>query len=337
MRLDIEPFGATKRGDEVLRVRVDNGTLRGSLTNFGARLVELLIPDAAGQLADVVLGHDDVEGYERSSAYFGATCGRYGNRIRRGRLTLDGVEHQLDVNEHGNQLHGGSRGFDQLVWSVDADESTGTVTFSVDSPDGDQGYPGWLRATTSYEFAGPVMRIRMAAVADAATVVNLVHHSYWNLAGHDRGPVLAHELMIDADFYTPVDDELLPTGEIRSVDGTPFDFRQRRPIGRDIGFDHNWVLRGPVGSLHPAAVLRDPSSGRMMSLETTEPGLQVYTGQGLGTGLVGKTGSTYGPFFGVAMESQRWPDSPNIEHFPDSCLRPGQEYRHDFVATFTVD
>ena len=336
-RVDIGSFGATVGGAEVLRVEVDNGTLRGTLTNYGARLVELHVPDGAGRSADVVLGHDDVGGYERGSAYLGATCGRYGNRIRGGRFTLDGVEHQLDVNENGNQLHGGSRGFDRLVWSVVTDESTGTVTFSVDSPDGDQGYPGSLRATTTYEFDASVLRIRMTAVADAATIVNLVHHTYWNLAGHDHRSVLDHELMIAADSYTPVDHELLPTGEIRSVDGTRFDFREARPIGRGAGLDHNWVLRGPVGSLHPAAVLRDPSSGRVMTLETSEPGLQVYTGQGLGAELVGKSGSTYRAFSGVAMESQRWPDSPNLEHFSETWLRPGQQYRHELVASFTTD
>jgi aldose 1-epimerase len=336
MRVDIEPFGVTRRGDDVLRVRVDNGVLRGSLINYGARLVELHVPDAAGQPVDVVLGYDDMKGYELGSPYLGATCGRYGNRIRQGRFSIDEVEHRVVGNENGNHLHGGSRGFDQLVWSVEADGSTGTVTFSIESPDGDQGYPGRLKATTSYQFDGSVLRIRMTATADAATVVNLVHHSYWNLAGHDHGSVLDHELMIEADTYTPVDDEMLPTGEIRSVDGTPFDFRELRPIGRVVDFDHNWVLRGPVGSLHRAAVLSDPTSGRMMTLETTEPGLQVYSGRSLGTEPKGKAGSVYGPFAGVAMESQRWPDSPNLDHFPDSRLRPGQEYRHDLVATFTA-
>ena len=244
-------------------------------------------------------------------------------------ITLDGVEHQLDVNENGNQLHGGSRGFDRLVWSVVTDESTGTVTFSVDSPDGDQGYPGSLRATTTYEFDASVLRIRMTAVADAATIVNLVHHTYWNLAGHDHRSVLDHELMIDADSYTPVDHELLPTGEIRSVDGTRFDFREPRPIGRGAGLDHNWVLRGPVGSLHPAAVLRDPSSGRVMTLETSEPGLQVYTGQGLGADLVGKSGSTYRAFSGVAMDPR-----VNASAMVNSNV-PGKT-PHSNVAGFTA-
>lgn len=336
MRLEIEPFGVTSRGEGVSRVRFDNGTLRGSLISFGARLVELYVPDAEGRSADVVLGHDDIGGYEHGPGYLGATCGRYGNRIRRGRFTLDGVAHQLNVNDHGNHLHGGSRGFDQAAWSIDTDESTGSVTFSMASPDGDQGYPGTLRATTTYEFDGPVLRIGMHAVTDAATIVNLVHHSYWNLAGHDTGRIHDHDLMIDADSYTEIDDEVIPTGEVRSVSGTPFDFRRLRTIGPDVDLDHNWVLRGPAGSLHPAAVLHDPSSGRTMTLETTEPGLQVYTGRGLGTEPIGKAAHAYGAFSGLAMESQRWPDSPNLEHFPDATLRPGQEYRHDFVATFTT-
>lgn len=337
MKIDIAPFGRTRSGTEALLIRVDNGALRGALTNFGARLVELHVPNKAGETADVVLGHDSVDDYERGTAYLGATCGRYGNRIRGGRFTLDGVAHQLDINHFGNQIHGGPVGFDRYVWSVETDESAGTVTFAAESPDGDQGYPGSLRASTTYQFGDSILRIRMTAVADAPTIVNLINHTYWNLAGHESGPVLDHELMINSDSYTPVDGEALSTGEIRSVDGTSLDFRQSRPIGRDTTLDHNWILRGPPDSLHRAAELRDPSSGRTMTLDTTEPGLQVYTGQILGTEPAGKGGAVYDTFGGMAMESQRWPDSPNFEHFPDSRLLPGQEYRHDMAITFSAD
>ncbi len=335
MKLDIEPFGTTRDGDEVSRVEFDNGVLRGSLINYGARLVRLSVPDAAGRPADVVLGHDDLDSYERGPSYLGATCGRYGNRIRGGRITVDGVAHQLDTNEGHNQLHGGSRGFDRRVWSIEADEAEGAIRFSMESPDGDQGYPGRLMTSTTYSLEDATLRIRMEASTEVETVVNLVHHSYWNLAGHDRGSVSEHELMIDADSYTPVDDQLLPTGEVRSVDATPFDFRRPRRIGDDFDLDHNWVLGGAAGPVRRAAVLHDPSSGRTMTLETSEPGLQVYTGQHLRAEPLGKASTSYGRLSGLAMESQRWPDSPNLEHFPDAGLEAGEHYRHDYVATFS--
>jgi aldose 1-epimerase len=329
-----ELVGVTAGGEQVVRVDVDNGAIRGSLLNHGARLVELHVPAVAGTTTDVVLGYGGLDHYEADGVFMGATCGRFANRIRRGRFTLDGVEHRLDVNEPPNHLHGGRRGYDRVVWSVETDEAAGTVVFSHESPDGDQGYPGVLRAAVAYIFQGPQLRIEMVASSDATTIVNLAHHSYWNLAGHDRGPIFDHELMIDADEYTPVDEETLPTGEIRAVDGTGYDFRTSRPIGRELDLDNNWVLRGGSGSLHPAAVLRDPSSGRIMTLETTEPGLQVYSGQFLPAGLPGKGGAAYGPYSGVALESQRWPDSPNIEDFPDCELRPGEQYHHLMVVTF---
>lgn len=334
MTVDLRPFGTTLDGQSVVRIDVDNGALQGSLINYGARLVGLLVPDRAGRTADVVLGHDELTGYENGPGYLGATCGRYGNRIRQGRFTLDGTEHHLDVNEAPNTLHGGSRGFDRLVWTVTLDEPGNTVGFSVESPDGDQGFPGSLRATVSYVFDGPSLRIRMDATTDAPTVVNLVHHSYWNLAGDDAGTVHDHELTIHADAFTPVDDELIPTGEIRSVDGSPFDFRQSRPIGSEVDLDHNWVLDGLVGAVRPVAVLRDPRSGRTMHIETTEAGLQCYSGAGLGAEPNGKSGIAYPPGAGVALESQCWPDSPNIAHFPSSTLRPDESYHHELILTF---
>ena len=337
MAMEISDYGAMSDGRETTRIDVDNGTLRAALSDYGARLVELHVPDRAGRHADVVLGYDDLGGYERDPAYLGATCGRYGNRIRGGRFTLDGVTHQLDVNEPPNQLHGGSRGFDRLVWSFAVDESSGAISFSVESPDGDQGFPGAVRATTSYRFDGPALHIEMTAVADAPTIVNLVHHSYWNLGGHDRGTVLDHLLMIDADSYTPVDDERLPTGEIRPVDATSFDFRDRRPIGAEVAYDHNWVLVGPSGIRRRAAVVADPGSGRMMTLETTEPGLQFYAGAHLPDDLVGKAGAVYGPNSGLALESQKFPDSPNHTNFPDVGLAPGDRYRHEMLFTFSND
>lgn len=335
MTVDIRPFGTTRDGQAVVGIDVDNETLSGSLINYGARLVGLWVPDRAGRPADVAIGHDDLAGYENGSGYVGATCGRYGNRISQGRFTLDGAEHQLDVNEPPNTLQGGHRGFDRLVWAVESGTSADAVRFSVVSPDGDQGFPGTLSASTTYHFDGPTVRITMEATTDAPTIVNLVHHSYWNLAGHDQGTIRDHELTIHSDAYTPVDDESIPTGEIRPVEGTPFDFRRSRRIG-ELDLDHNWVLNGPSGHSRPVAVLRHAESGRTMMLETTEPGLQCYTGARLVDEPMGKSGIAYPARAGVALESQRWPDSPNVAHFPVASLRPDETYHHELVLTFVV-
>ncbi|MCP5032220.1 MAG: galactose mutarotase [Actinomycetia bacterium] len=323
----------------VTLLEVDTGGLRASVCDYGARLVSLTVPDRDGELADVVLGFDDVAGYVEDRAFVGATCGRYGNRIRRGRFSIDGVSHEVDVNEPPNHLHGGQRGFDRAVWSIDIEE--GAVVFSLDSADGEQGFPGALHATTTYRFAPDQVRIEMRAVTDESTIVNLVHHTYWNLAGHDQGSALGHELMIEAEAYTPVDDENLPTGELAPVVGTGFDFRQHRLVGGEAGsgdgvaYDHNWVLRKADGRLRRAALLRDPRSGRALRLDTTAPGLQFYAGGGLGGGPVGKGGAVYGPNAGLALESQVWPDSPNHAHFPDPTLHPRSTYAHDMLLTFS--
>ena len=337
MTLQVREWGTTADGRVASRIDVETDGLRASLTDYGARLLELDVPDAAGRVVDVVLGYDDLAAYESRTPYVGATCGRYGNRIRAGRFRLGATTHQLDINEPPNHLHGGSRGFDRLVWDFEVDEASESITFRVESPDGDQGYPGTLAATTTYRFDGSVLAIEMTAVTDRPTVVNLVHHSYWNLAGHGSGPIIDHELEIAADEYTAVDDRLIPTGELRPVDGTPFDFRSSRPIGSAVGYDHNWVLSRSTAPLHRAAMLRDPGSGRVLTLETTEPGIQFYAGAGLPNGLIGKGGVRYGPNAGLALETQRFPDSPNHDHFPDATLLPGDLYRHRLVLSFTND
>ncbi len=304
---------------------------------LGARLTELHMPDAIGRVADVVLGFDTVEQYLASDAYMGATCGRYGSRIRGGTFSLDGQTCHVARNEGRHHAHGGYEGFDRKLWDAHADASSNTVTFTLISPDGDEGYPGTVTATTEYRLTDDnVLAIVMRAHSDRMTVINLVHHTYWNLSGHDAGDVRAHRLRLDADSYTPIDDELVPTGEVRSVAGTPFDFRQAMPIGRDLdavptangGYDHNWCLNGPTGELRRCADLADPDSGRAIELFTTEPGVQLYTGGHFRDTVIGKGGRRYCRYAGLALETQRFPDAPNLGHFPDARLVPGAMYEH---------
>jgi aldose 1-epimerase len=328
------------------------GRLRARLIDFGARLVELHVPDRTGSLADIVLGFDDLSSYRSSDAYFGATCGRYGNRIARGRFDFHGRQIQLDRNEGRNHQHGGREGFDRKVWSAVFDPAGTTIRFEASSADGEMGYPGAVDVRATYEFGADEVRITMECRSDAPTIVNLVHHSYFNLAGHDAGDVLGHELAIDGGYYTPVDDELLATGEILSVAGTAFDFRGADTIGSRIwdlpapgsmvqgqprGYDHNWVLRGTPGELHDVAVVHDPASGRVMRLRSTEPGVQVYTAGDLNGSVIGKGGVAYVKYAGLALETQKFPCSPNFSHFPATELSPGQLYRHEMVFTFSTD
>lgn len=336
-------------GESVRAVTLESGDLRARLITYGARLTELWVPDRDGRPADIVLGHDSLEDYVASKAYFGATVGRYGNRIARGRFRLDGRDHQLDLNEGANHLHGGTRGFDRANWTLG--EATGSrATFRAVSEDGEMGYPGRCELTSTYELTGDGLRIVMTATTSAPTVINMVHHSYFNLAG--QGDVLAQEMRLAAPFYTPVDPELLATGEILSVQGTPFDFTAPKPIGRDIegvggagagvfegggGYDHNWCLGGAGETLRDCAEIRDPASGRRMTLRTTEPGVQVYTGGYLDASMPGKRGGRQSRYGGVTLETQRFPGSPNHPQFPSCVLRPGETYRHEMVFAFSAD
>lgn len=304
---------------------------------FGARLTELHMPDANGRAADVVLGFDTVEQYLASDAYMGATCGRYGSRIRGGTFSLDGRAHQVSCNEGRHHAHGGREGFDRKLWDTHVDPASNRVEFALTSPDGDEGFPGTVTARTDYQLTDDnVLVIVMRAQSDQTTVINLVHHTYWNLAGHDAGDVRAHQLRLNADSYTPIDDELLPTGEVRNVAGTPFDYRIAKPVGRDLevvptasgGYDHNWCLNGTVGELRRCADLADPGSGRAIEIFTTEPGVQLYTGGHFRDAVIGKGGHPYRQYAGLALETQRFPDAPNLGHFPDARLVPGFAYEH---------
>ena len=326
-------------GREVHRVTLTGAQgLRAEVLTYGARLAALWVPDRMGALADIVLGFDSPSEWRDRGGYLGATCGRYSNRVADGRLILDGRTIQLDQNEGKQHLHGGHAGLDTKLWQIE-DLSAYHVSLTTTSPDGEMGYPGTLTARATYRVEGLGLRITLEAQADAPTPVNLVNHAYFNLAGHQSGEVLGQELQIDADYYLPVDDRLIPTGEVCSVAGTPFDFRAPRPIGATMpgpaGFDHNLCLSAPTGSdgLRPCLRVLDPVSGRQMRLSTTEPGLQLYTGAHFDGG-VGKAGARYPRFAGFAAETQRFPNSPNMPHFPSARLEPGQLYHHVMLFDF---
>jgi aldose 1-epimerase len=319
--------------------------LRARIMELGATLLELHVPDRDGRQADVVLGESGLEAYLAARSYMGAICGRYGNRIAGGRFILDGVAHQLSCNEGGNHEHGGFLGFDKRLWSGRPAADGSSVTFDYRSADGEEGFPGALDASVRFGLDdADRFTIEITAATDTPTLCNPVHHSYWNLAGHDAGAVLDHELRLEADFYTPVDRALITTGEIRDLAGTPLDFRDGKPIGRDIagiegivGYDHNFVLRGAPGEMKRAARLFHPGSGRGFDLWTSEPGLQLYTAGHFDGSVPGKRGAAYGRFGGVALETQRFPDSPNKGHFPSARLDPGQSYRHRMEFHFFTE
>ncbi len=320
------------------------------VSELGETLTNLLLADRAGRRNDIVLGFATPREQREGATYFGATVGRYGNRIRRGRFSLDGEERRLACNEGANHLHGGVKGFDKQMW-LPLDASPDALRFGLVSPDGDEGFPGELIASASFQLGeDDSLSIVMTAAVSKPCPVNMVHHSYWNLAGHGSGTVLDQQLQILADFYTPADEELMPTGEIRSIADTPYDFAQPKPIGRDMGkvvnngagrttggsagFDHNWVLRGERGRLRPVVRAWDPASGRGFELSTTEPGVHFYQG-GYLEGVAGKEGVVYPAHAGFTLETQLFPDSPNIPHFPTSELHPGTVYSHRMLFRFS--
>lgn len=346
-----ERFGVDQRGtpvDAYTLVNANGATIR--VLSLGGIIQSLCVPDRNGSMGDVVLGFDTAAEYQTGGMYLGALIGRYGNRIGGARFTLDGVEHRLAANEGANSLHGGPEGFDARHWMV-----TSTVTdagvrleLALESPDGDQGFPGALAANVSYTWRDDnALVVDYRATTSAPTPVNLTQHSYFNLSGTGGSTVLDHELTIHAGRYTPVDAALIPTGELPFVDGTPFDFRFARAIGERIherdeqlafgaGYDHNWMLDHASGARLEAARLYDPSSGRELVISTTEPGLQMYSGNYLGVGRTGKRGAPIVKYGGVALETQHFPDSPNQAAFPSTILRPGSEYRSSTVLAFKV-
>jgi aldose 1-epimerase len=336
----LDSFTATAGDHDITVVTITNDTCRVVLTDLGARILELHAPDRDGVLADVVLGRKSYDELPRDPYYFGVTAGRYANRIREGRFEIDGTEYAVTRNEGLNHVHGGERGFDTYVWSTAPDAERDSVTFMRRSPDGEEGYPGNVDAHVTYTLDGAALEIRIEAETDRPTIANLVNHAYFNLAGHDSGTVLDHLLQVDASSYTPVDAELLPTGEVLDVEGTPFDFRTETPIGKNIddvgnaGYDHNWVLDG--GGMRQVATLTDPASGRRLTLVTDQPGIQVYAGGYLEGASAKGDLEAYAAFAGVTAEMQTFPDSINHAHFPQRVLRPGERYVNVVRYEFSV-
>ena len=342
-------FGRLPDGTPVDRFTLNNGRgLEVQLMSYGAAIISVRAPDRRGRVADVVLGFDAFDDYLTRSRYFGTVVGRFGNRIARGRFVLDGAPFQLAINNGANHLHGGERGFDRVVWKAEPFERDAGVgiVFTYTSRDGEEGYPGTLTVSVTYTLtARNEIRLDYRATSDKPTPINLTNHSYFNLAGRGGGDVLTHQLTLDADRYTPVDETQIPTGEIAAVAGTPFDFRTATAIGARIdgedqqlrrgnGYDHNFVVNGWSGSrpgTRRAAHVVDPGSGRTLDVATTEPGVQFYSGNNLDLARNG-----FGRRTAFCLETQHFPDSPNHPQFPSTILRPGQTYESTTVFTFGV-
>lgn len=339
-------FGKTEKGEALSLYTLKNRNgVELAVTNYGARVVSLKSPDARGILADIVTGFESAKGYLGENPYFGAVVGRYGNRIAKGKFSLEGKEYTLAKNNGENSLHGGKVGFDRAVWTGHAEQAGDTekVTLTYLSKDGEEGYPGNLNVTVTYTLTNTdEIRIDYLATTDKPTVLNLTNHTYFNLAGQDKGNILGQVMQINADKYTPVDAGLIPTGELRDVTGTPFDFRKPTVIGARIndnddqlklgkGYDHNFVLNRTGPGLVMAAKALDPESGRELEVWTTEPGVQFYTGNFLDGTVLGKDAVTYQQRAAFCLETQHFPDSPNHPDFPSTELKPGQEYKTSTV------
>ncbi len=344
MGITKEIFETTPDGKNAGLYTLTNANgLKVKITNYGGIITSLATPDRKGKFADIVLGYDSLDEYIKDSPYFGSLIGRYGNRIAKGKFTLNDVEYTLAINNGPNHLHGGIKGFDKVIWTVELmqDETSVGLKLRYFSKDGEEGYPGNLSCTVIYTLTNDnELKISYEARTDKPTIINLTNHSYFNLAGHNSGDILGHELMLNADYFTPVDEELIPTGEIKSVKGTPMDFTTPMTIGSRIaqvpgGYDHNYVLNSKDGKLALAARVYEPKTGRIMEILTTEPGIQFYTGNFLNGSLKGK-GAVYNKHAGFCLETQHFPDSPNKPQFPSVVLNPGEEYKHLTVYKFSV-
>jgi aldose 1-epimerase len=340
------PFGTTPDGTAVDLYTLKSEGIEASIMTFGARVVSIKTPDRDGKIADVVLGYSALDGYlADKSTYFGAIVGRYGNRIAFGKFSLDGHQYQIPTNNGANSLHGGTLGFDRLVWTGRA--IADGVEMTLVSKDGDQGYPGTLTVHVRYTVHHGALRIDYSSSTDKDTVINLTNHSYFNLSGDPKKAILDEQIMIPADQYTPVNSVQIPTGELASVEGTPFDFRKSTVIGARInedneqlkiggGYDHNWVLRGKSGEVKTAARVYDPASGRVLTVTTTEPGVQFYTGNSLKGEAYGSAQQSNAKNTALCLETQHFPDSPNHPSFPTTELKPGEMLHSTTTFTFST-
>jgi aldose 1-epimerase len=346
MNLQKQAFGQTPDGQNIdLYTLTNDKGVKASIMTYGGIWINMEVPDRAGKMSDVVLGYDNLAGYLKdNSPYMGAIVGRYANRIAQAKFTLNGVEYQLAVNNGPNHLHGGAQGFDKVVWNAEPlqDDKAVGVKLSYLSKDGEENYPGNLSCTVTYSLNNDnELKINYQAQTDKPTPVNLTNHAYFNLAGEGVGDILNHELTINADHYTPVDDTLIPTGQIKPVTGSPLDFTQPTAIGARMdqlenGYDNNYVVNSIMGSLALAAVVFEPSSGRLMEVLTTEPGIQLYTGNFLDGSITGKSGAAYQKHYGFCLETQHFPDSPNQPGFPATILNPGQTYTQTTIYRFSA-
>jgi aldose 1-epimerase len=348
-----EPFGTLADGRQVDAVMLSNHAgIRAKIMTLGAAIQSLLVPDRTGDVGDIVLGFDSPQEYVQNPSYFGSTVGRFANRIAKGHFTLDGKTYTLATNDHGNHLHGGLKGFDKVLWKIDSvrSASRATAVFSYTSPDGEEGYPGTLHVTATYSLDdAATLRVEFKATTDKSTIVNISNHSYFNLSAETGASVLRHLLQVNASKYTPVDVGLIPTGELRAVEGTPFDFRKPTPIGARVrdghdqqirygrGYDHNFALDGAVGQMHLAARIADLSSGRIMEIFTAAPGLQFYSGNFLDATIAGKGGRVYREGDALVLEPQLFPDAPNQPGFPSARLDPGKTYVNAMEYRFSTD
>ena len=342
------PFGKTSKGEVVTLYKLVNPKgAEVEIMDLGATVVSLKVPDKTGTVGDVVLGFNNVADYEKKSPYFGCVAGRYANRIAKGKFSLDGKEYSLAINNAPNTLHGGKVGFDKKLWKrIAGGNGRASVSFEMTSPDGDEGYPGALHTVVTYTWTDAnELKIDYKATTDKATVLNLTNHSYFNLAGAGNGTILKHELTLNCDSFTPTDDTLIPTGEIRNVAGTPLDFTTPHVIGDRIndtykamvqgkGYDHNFIINGK--GLRQAARVVEPNSGRTLDVLTTEPAVQLYTGNFLDGTIVGKANKVYPHRGGFCLETQHYPDSPNHPSFPSTVLKPGDTYTQTTIYKFGV-
>ncbi|WP_375416800.1 aldose epimerase family protein [uncultured Hymenobacter sp.] len=347
----VTSFGQTKDGTETQLFTLSNAHgLTATITNYGGIITSLLVPDQAGQLGDIVLGFDKLADYQGegplASPYFGALIGRYGNRLKNGQFTLDGKKYQLAKNNGPNALHGGVKGFDKVVWQAEPGTSADGQTLKLTylSKDGEEGYPGNLTATVVYTLINDdALKIDYTATTDKPTPLNLTNHSYFNLHHGQAKNNFGHVLTLNADRYTVVDNTLIPTGELRPVQGTPMDFRQPHAIGERLakvegpapgGYDHNWVLNGQ--GMRAVATVYEPTTGRTMEMLTDQPGVQFYSGNFLDGKLKGKGGTVYNQHYGFCLETQHFPDSPNQPKFPSTILRPGETFKSTTIYKFGV-